>query len=237
VVRSGLRLAVERPESEEARDARMIAWLARGARDKGSALVYTPTVRAAERLWALLCARGERVGRYHGDLPADVRAATQAAFMDGRYRVVVATKAFGMGIDKPDVRLVVHAGLPESVATYLQEAGRAGRDGAEARAVLLARDADVRVHRYFARGKYAREEEIARVVEGEGGRGGGESERAEIAASAGRKAAVVRHVLEELGVEARGLGEAARREAVRRVVAALDARRARDLMRLTFADR
>jgi ATP-dependent DNA helicase RecQ len=82
-----------------------------------------------------------------------VRDATQDAFMDGRYRIIVATKAFGMGIDKPNTRLVVHYQLPDSLESYVQEAGRAGRDGNPARCVLLFDEKDAAVQYFFSRQK------------------------------------------------------------------------------------
>ena len=96
-----------------------------------------------------LVAQDVAAGLYHGGLHAAVREATQAAFMDGRYRVVVATKAFGMGIDKPDTRFVVHYQVPDSIESYVQEAGRAGRDGADARCMLIFDPNDVAVQRFF----------------------------------------------------------------------------------------
>lgn len=115
----------------------------------GSGLIYTATVRAAREVFAHLLARDLTVGLYHGQLHPVVRQATQAAFMDGRYRVVVATKAFGMGIDKPDTRFVIHYQLPDSLESYAQENGRAGRDGAPAQCTLLFDPKDERVQRYF----------------------------------------------------------------------------------------
>jgi ATP-dependent DNA helicase RecQ len=88
---------------------------------------------------------------YHGELHPAVRDAVQDAFMDGRYRIVVATKAFGMGIDKPDTRLVVHYQLPDSLESYVQEAGRGGRDGQPARCVLLFDEKDAQVQYFFLR--------------------------------------------------------------------------------------
>jgi ATP-dependent DNA helicase RecQ len=117
--------------------------------EPGSGLVYTATVRAAREVFAYLLGRDLSVGLYHGQLQPAVRHATHAAFMDGRYRIVVATKAFGMGIDKPDTRSVVHYQLPDSLESYAQESGRAGRDGAPAKATLLFDPKDERVQRYF----------------------------------------------------------------------------------------
>jgi ATP-dependent DNA helicase RecQ len=81
--------------------------------------------------------KGWAVGHFHARLPPETKKNVQKAFIEGDLRVIVATNAFGMGIDKPDVRLVIHADIPGSLENYLQEAGRAGRDQQAARCVLL----------------------------------------------------------------------------------------------------
>ncbi len=103
----------------------------------GPGIVYAPTRNGVEKLAEQLSAGGRRVLPYHAGLPADVRAANQAAFVASEDMVMVATVAFGMGIDKPDVRFVAHAGLPKSIEGYYQETGRAGRDGDDAVALML----------------------------------------------------------------------------------------------------
>jgi ATP-dependent DNA helicase RecQ len=160
--RTNLSLEVVRTPSEERKHDALRDLL---RTEYGSGIVYTATVKAAERVWSELSASGESVGRYHGELPMHVRNATHEAFLNGNYRVMVATKAFGMGIDKSNVRFVVHYEMPDSVESYTQEAGRAGRDGKPARAVLLYRVEDRRVQQFFLRGKYPSEEEIRRVLE------------------------------------------------------------------------
>ncbi len=104
---------------------------------RGPGIVYAPTRSGVEKLAAQLGEAGRPVLPYHAGLPADVRAANQAAFVASEDMVMVATVAFGMGIDKPDVRFVAHAGLPKSIEGYYQETGRAGRDGDEAVALML----------------------------------------------------------------------------------------------------
>jgi superfamily II DNA helicase RecQ len=100
---------------------------------------------------AWLAAQGEEAQLYHGRLAGRERAERQDAFMRGTARTMVATNAFGMGIDRADIRYIVHYQLPGSLEAYYQEAGRAGRDGNEARCTLLYDHGDRRVQLYFAR--------------------------------------------------------------------------------------
>ncbi len=126
---------------------RLRALLALLAGDDHMALVYAPTRGLTEAVARALVRAGHRAAPYHAGLTKGRRAATLRDFLEDRVDVIVATCAFGMGIDKPDVRLVVHwtlAGTPEA---YYQEAGRAGRDGAFARCVLLWRPGDAELHR------------------------------------------------------------------------------------------
>jgi DNA topoisomerase-3 len=112
------------------------------------AIVYAPTRKAADDLADELGARF-RVAAYHAGKDAADREQAQSAFLDGRLDAIIATIAFGMGVDKPDVRTVVHVALPGSVEAYYQEIGRAGRDGKPARVVLLHSFIDRRTHEYF----------------------------------------------------------------------------------------
>jgi ATP-dependent DNA helicase RecQ len=113
----------------------------------GAAIVYAPTRRLAEEEAERLTAAGWRATAYHAGLPPDTRARAQADFMEGRSEVICATNAFGMGIDRADVRAVIHLGPPGSVEAYYQEVGRAGRDGRDALGLLCWSQQDLPLRR------------------------------------------------------------------------------------------
>jgi ATP-dependent DNA helicase RecQ len=132
---------------------------------EGKGIVYAATVKAAEELYELLASDGESVTLYHGKLAAAERKLNQDLFMNDERRVMVATNAFGMGIDKPDTRFVIHLQIPANLEAYYQESGRAGRDGKDAECTLLFLQDDKRVQQFFLAKHYPEAGEIRAVYE------------------------------------------------------------------------
>jgi ATP-dependent DNA helicase RecQ len=160
--RPNIRLAVE---SFADADAKTEALLERTLAAPKPGIVYTATRRRADELAAELTARGVRASAYHAGLSKRRREEAQARFMDDELDVIVATIAFGMGVDKPNVRFVHHAEISQSVDAYYQEVGRAGRDGEPAEAVLFYRAADVGLRRFFAGAGQLQLEQVERVAD------------------------------------------------------------------------
>ena len=149
--RPNLSLRAVEVEGRRERDGLVDAALAEAlggpGRSGGTAIVYAPTRKRAEEETGRLAARGWEAVAYHAGLDGRTRDAAQRAFAEGRVEVVVATNAFGMGIDRPDVRAVVHLAPPGSIEAYYQEVGRAGRDGAPALGLLLVAAGDLALRR------------------------------------------------------------------------------------------
>jgi ATP-dependent DNA helicase RecQ len=153
-----------------------------GDADARPAIVYCGTRKDVDEVAGTLASEGIAAVAYHAGMSPDARRASQAAFMEGRAEVVVATNAFGMGVDKADVRTVAHWALPTSLEAYYQEAGRGGRDGRPARALLLAARMDLGrlirfikeretsvadVRRYVARLRRGAEQDTVTIGHGE----------------------------------------------------------------------
>jgi ATP-dependent DNA helicase RecQ len=139
---------------------------------EGTGIVYCATVKNCDQVTRVLQGEGLPVAAYHGRLAAARRRETQDQFMNGELKAIVATNAFGMGIDKPDIRFVVHYDMPGSLEAYSQESGRAGRDGAPAACLLLYRVEDRRTHQFFMGGKYPGADDILAVRDALAGLGG-----------------------------------------------------------------
>jgi ATP-dependent DNA helicase RecQ len=119
---------------------------------EGSGIIYTLTRKETENLAQFLRENKVTAAAYHAGMSAPERDKIQSEFMDNKFEVIVATIAFGMGVDKADVRFVIHCGMPSSLEGYYQEAGRAGRDGESAYCILLHGKKDTNTHKFFIRG-------------------------------------------------------------------------------------
>ncbi len=170
IVRGNLAFEVRHARTNDAKDA-IVLDLVR--REPGATLIYAATRKNVDALHASLRHHGLAPLRYHAGLSDEARSEAQRAFLEERARLLVATNAFGMGVDRPDIRQVIHYDMPRAVEAYVQESGRAGRDGALARCVLLFRPADLHVQHFFidaAHPTRAVIEDVWRVLVDEGER-------------------------------------------------------------------
>ena len=170
-------------------------------------MIYAGTRRAVETIRSDLARLGISTAAYHAGLEPEARSCVQEGFLGGKTHTVVATNAFGMGVDKSDVRLVVHYQMPATLESYYQEAGRAGRDGAAARCVALWGREDQRLHTTFldrSRPPVRRLKRVARILRrtiGAGERGFVEADRlARAVGCTEEELATLLPVLERLGV-------------------------------------
>jgi ATP-dependent DNA helicase RecQ len=151
--RPNLHLSVHQCRSESERFERLERTLPALAAGGGSGLIYVATRKQCEEIAELVCEilapLGRTGGAYHAGLEPDLRTEMQQSWLRGERQVLVCTNAFGMGIDKPDVRFVIHCTCPDSIESYYQEAGRAGRDGRTSRCVILYTYSDRKTREWF----------------------------------------------------------------------------------------
>lgn len=159
--RPNIWLGVERYDDEEAKDRALIE---RVTAAEKPGIVYAATKKRAETIAATLRANGLHAAAYHAGMKTAEREEAQTAFMADEIAVIVATTAFGMGIDKPNVRFVFHADISDSVDAYYQEIGRAGRDGDNATAILFYRPEDLGLRRFFTDSGQVDADQIAQVA-------------------------------------------------------------------------
>lgn len=200
--RPNIRLSVESFGKPEAKLARLIAAVEEAERP---GIVYVATRRHAEEVAQHLGDRGMAADFYHGGMPNAERNAVQERFMSGESRIIVATSAFGMGVDKPDIRFVYHYDIADSPEAYYQEIGRAGRDGEASEAVLFYRPADLALYKFFAGGGGIPADELEEVAESlcAAGKPLARSALAERSGLSANRLSRALHLLEDAGFAAR----------------------------------
>ena len=190
--RPNLRLVAVETRSK----ARQLEWLQTEMRGRvdASGIIYARSRVRTEEVAAALAAEGHAARAYHAGLGKERRAATQRSFMLDETKVIVATNAFGLGIDKPDVRFVIHLGMPGRLEAYYQEAGRAGRDGEPAECILVHTPSDAGLQRRFIGESYPQAPAVRRAFDamaavgaGGGDEGAGGHRRAAVAALGGEE--------------------------------------------------
>ncbi len=208
VVRPNLRYDVLRVANAEDRMRALVERI--GELRGGSAIVYARSRRSTEELARLLVGHGVRAAHYHAGLEAGERTSVQDAFVSGATQVVVATTAFGMGIDKPDVRLVCLVNHPSSLEEYVQMVGRAGRDGEPSDTLLLASPSDAASLRRFAVGDVPTTGELRAVYRALRASSSAVEPNELATAAPERDVRVLVGMLEQAGLVARGFDEGRR---------------------------
>ena len=208
VVRPNLRYDVERVDNAEDRLEILVARL--GGFPNGSAIVYARSRRSTEELARVLRGHGVHAEHYHAGMESRDRTRVQNEFVTGQAQTVVATTAFGMGIDKPDVRLVCLVNFPDSLESYVQQVGRAGRDGTPSETLLLASPSDAVALRRFAVSDVPAAEELRAVYRAlrDGGKTVDPDQLAAVAPD--RDPRVLVGMLEQAGLVQRGFNEGRR---------------------------
>jgi ATP-dependent DNA helicase RecQ len=235
--RPNIHLAVEPFHGEHGADRKQRALIEAIAEAPKPGIVYVATRRQSEELAGSLSDRGVAAAPYHAGMRAGERDDVQQRFMDSGLEVVVATTAFGMGIDKADVRWVFHGEVSESLDAYYQEIGRAGRDDEPARAVLFYRSEDLGLRRFFAGTGHVEVDEIAHVLDAVRHAGGAvapASLQAELELSETKLATALARLEEAGAISVRPTGEVEATDAASDSAAAVRAAAETEEKRRTF---